>query len=117
MKEDFFHDWMVSYLKRKLGRDYKDLKANIGEQRYDFKGHYPDLILASHGMTVALMEVETEESLGPEQAKRWKELASLGPKLILMVPAHTKTQVADLLWKEGLAGKVSIATYEVVIRM
>ncbi len=117
MERDFFHDWMVSYLERRLSRDYKEIKANVGENRYEFKGHYPDLILASHGMTLALMEVETEDTLGPEQARRWKELAGLGPKLILMVPAHTKAKVADLLWKEGLAGKVSIATYDVVIRM
>ena len=100
-----------------MGRDYRDRKANLGQERHEFKGHYPDLILASHGMTVALMEVETEESLGPERAQRWKDLSSLGPKLILMVPAHLKAKTAELLWKEGLAGKVSIATYDVVIRM
>jgi len=114
---DFFHDWMVSYLKRKLGRDYKEVKANTGEERHEFRGHYPDLILGSYGMVVALVEVETEETITPEQAERWKELASLGPKLIIMVPAHTKAKVADLLWKTGLGAKASVGTYEIVVKM
>ena len=116
-KSDVFHDWMVSFLKKRLERDYNDIKANIGEKQYPFKGHYPDLILATHGVTVAIMEVETEETITSKQAKRWKELASLGTKLILMIPKHTKSKVADLLWKQQLIGNVSIATYEVVINM
>jgi len=113
-----FRDWLIGYLEKKLGRDYKGIKANSGEKRYEFKGHYPDLILESHGITVGLMQVETEETLqDPDRPKLWKELSGLGPRLTLMVPAAAKARVTELLWNEGLAGKVSIATYELVIRM
>ncbi len=113
-----FREWLINYLERKLGRDYRDIKVNVGDRRHEFKGHYPDLILASHGITVALMEVETEETLKDRNRPRvWKELAGLGPKLILMIPAHAKAKVTEMLWREGLAGKVSIATYDIVVKM
>jgi len=116
-KEAFFHDWLVSYLQGRLARDYKEIKANGAEQKHEFNGHYPDLILANQGMVVAIMEVETEESITPQQAERWKELAGLGAKLILMVPNHTKPKVMDLVLQKGLAGKVGVGSYEINIRM
>lgn len=113
-----FKEWLIRYLERKLGRDYKGIKANVGEERYEFKGHYPDLILESHGITVGLMQVETDETLkDPERPKLWRELSGLGPKLTLVIPAYTKAKVTELLWNEGLAGKVSVATYDLLIKM
>jgi hypothetical protein len=117
-RDEFFHDWLVSYLQRRLARDYKEILANgTAEQQHEFNGHYPDLILANQGMVLAIMEVETEESITPEQAERWKTLADLGAKLILMVPNHTRPKVMDLVLQKGLAGKVGVGSYEISIKM
>jgi len=116
-QETFFHDWLVSHLQGRLARDYKEIKANGEEQKHEFNGHYPDLILANQGMVLAIMEVETEESITPERAERWKELAGLGAKLILMVPNHTRPKVMDLVLQKGLAGKVGVGSYEITVRM
>ena len=119
MKKDaFFHDWLVSYLQQRLAKDYKEIQANHrDEQQHEFNSHYPDLILANQGMVLAIMEVETEGSITPEQAERWKELAGLGAKLILMVPNHTRPKVMDLVLQKGLAGKVGVGSYELTIKM
>jgi hypothetical protein len=114
----FFHDWLVSYLQQRLAKDYKEVRANYqGEQKHEFNGKYPDLILANQGVVLAIMEVETEESITPEQADQWKELAGLGAKLILMVPNHTRPKVMDLAFQKGLAGKVGVGSYEMTIKM
>ncbi len=112
-----FKNWLISVIQKKF-KDYKDIKANIGERRFDYKGFYPDIILASHGITVALVQVETEESLKDiDRPKVWKDLASLGPRLILMVPAEWKSRVSEMIWQEGLINKVSIGTYELVVKL
>jgi hypothetical protein len=117
-KEAFFHDWLVSYLQGRLARDYKEIKANVGaDKKHEFHGHYPDLILANQGMVLAIMEVETEETITAEQAELWKEFAGLGAKLILMVPNHMRPKVMDLVLQKGLAGKVGVASYEITVKM
>lgn len=115
--EKLIHNWMVSYLKDRLSRDYNDVKVNIEEKTNEFKGHYPDLILGNHGLVLALMEVETEGSITPEKADEWKVLSGLGAKLILMVPKTSKAKVVDLLWNKGMAGKVSVGSYEIAVSM
>jgi hypothetical protein len=117
-KGHFFHDWLVSYLQGRLARDYKEIRANIGEDKaHEFNGSYPDLILANQGMVLSIMEVETEESIRPEQADRWKELAGLGAKLILMIPNHMRPKVMELVLQKGLAAKVGVGSYEITIKM
>jgi hypothetical protein len=117
-KDALFHDWLVSYLQERLAKDYKEVRANYqSEQKHEFNGRYPDLILANQGMVLAIMEVETEESITPEQADQWKQLAGLGAKLILMVPNHTRPKVMDLVFQKGLAGRVGVGSYEITIKM
>jgi hypothetical protein len=117
-KDALFHDWLVSYLQQRLAKDYKEVQANYQtEQRHVFSGRYPDLILANQGMVLAIMEVETEESVTTEQAERWKKLAGLGAKLIIMVPNHMRPKVMDLVFQKGLAGKVGVGSYEITIKM
>jgi len=109
---------MTSHLKQRLSRDYKDIRINLEEERMnEFKGHYPDLILGNHGLVLAIMEVETEGSITPAKANEWKELSGLGAKLIIMVPKALRAKVLDLLWKAGIADKVSVGTYEININM
>ncbi len=102
------HDLIVDYVIERLKRDYKEIKRNPEGD--------PDLILANHGMVMAYLEVETEESIDSNKAKKWKEMAEKG-KLILMVPKNTKVRVTDLIWQQGITKSVSIGTYEVMINM
>lgn len=116
--EKLIHDWMVSYLKQRLSRNYNDVKVNLeGENKNEFEGRYPDLILGSHGLVLAVMEVETEKSITPEKAEEWKALAGLGAKLIIMVPKASKAKVVDLLWKKGIADKAAVGSYEINVNM
>jgi len=118
--EKLIHDWLVSYLGRRLSRDYDDIKINPGgEKKNEYKGHYPDLILSNHGMVLAVMEVETDSSITPEKADEWSRIAGagLGIKLIVMVPKALKAKTVDLLWKKALADKVAIGSYEISIKM
>ena len=115
--EKLIHDWMISYLRDRLSRDYGEVKVNLEGQKNEFKGHYPDLILSNHGMVLAIMEVETDGSITHEKADEWKTLSVLGAKLILMVPKTSKAKVVDLLWKKGMADKVSVGSYELAVTM
>lgn len=116
--ENLIHDWMVSYLKDRLSRDYDDIRINLAEEKNnEFKGHHPDLILMNHGMILSIMEVETEGSITPEKADEWKTLSGLGAKLILMIPKTSRAKIIDLLWKKGLADKTSVGSYEITVAM
>ena len=118
MNEQLIHDWMVSYLSSKLSRDYSDVKTNpAGERKSEFKGHYPDLILGNHGLVLAIMEVETEGTITEQRAGEWKKITGLGAKLILMVPRTSKARVIDLLWKQGIADKASVGSYDINVSM
>jgi hypothetical protein len=116
--DKLIHDWMINHLKQRLSRDYKDIKINLsGEKNNEFKGYYPDLILGNHGLVLSVMEVETENSITPEKADEWKALASLGVKLVLMVPTASKAKVVDILWKNKIMDKTSVGSYEISIKM
>lgn len=107
-RDKLVHDLIVDYVTEKLKRDYKEIKRNPDGD--------PDLILANHGIIMAYLEVETEESINSDKAKRWKEITEKG-KLILMIPKSARVKVTDLLWQQGITGSVSIGTYEVTINM
>ncbi len=115
--EKLIHDWMVSHLRSKLSRDYNEIKVNSDDEKNEFNGHYPDLILGNHGMVLAIMVVETESTVTSERAEEWKALAGLGAKLILMLPKSAKARVVDLLWKQGLADTASVGTYVLNVSM
>lgn len=107
-RDKLVHDLIVDYVIERLRRDYKEIKKNPDGN--------PDLILANHGIIMAYLEVETEESINSDKAKKWKEITEKG-KLILMIPKSAKVKVTDLLWQQGITGSVSIGTYEVTINM
>jgi hypothetical protein len=116
--EKLIHDWMVSYLRERLSRDYDDIKINLGEEKNnEFNGHFPDLILRNHGLVLAIMEVETEGSITQDKADEWKTLSGLGAKLILMIPKASRAKIIDMLWKKGLADKASLGSYEITVNM
>jgi hypothetical protein len=55
--EKLLHDLIVDYLKHKLSKEYKEIKVNPAGN--------PDLTLSNHGLILALVEVETENSITP----------------------------------------------------
>ena len=113
-----FHNWLVDYLRSRFSKDYSDIGMNPeGEQNEEFNGHYPDLILKNHGMVMAIVEVETEQSIGEERGDYWKEVSQKGAKLILMVPDNQKAKVTDILWKNGIMGEVSVGSYSIRVNM
>lgn len=116
--ENLTHEIILEHLRKKLSRDYKQIGINKqGETKIAYKDHYPNMILGNHGMTLALLEIETEESISQKCIEKWKALSKLGLKLIIMVPKEMKVKVTELIWDEGLVSKVSIGTYEIAIKM
>ncbi len=116
-EERLIHDWLVRTLRTRLSREYREIKDNLGGEKNEFKGCYPDLILGNHGMVLAVVVVETEHSINREKALQWKTLSEAGTKLILMVPKRTVKDVTGLLWEASIADRVSIGTYDITINM
>jgi hypothetical protein len=116
--DDLIHEMILEHLRKRLSREYKELGINKpGEKKVEYKGHYPDMILGSHNMILAILEVETDKSISEKQAEKWKAVSGLGVKLILMIPKDMKVKVTELLWAKGLMDKVSLGTYEISLKM
>ena len=116
--EDLICEMILEHLKKKLSKEYKEIGLNRrGEKKVEYNGYYPDMILGNHGIVLALLSVETPESISEKQVEYWKALSGLGTKLILMIPKDMKVRVTNLLWNKGLTDKVSIGTYEISIKM
>ena len=116
-EERLIHDWLVRTLRSRLSKEYKDIKDNLEGRKNEFSGLYPDLILGNHGMVLAIVEVETENSVSKEKALQWKAVSETGTKLILMLPKKAVKGVTELLWEASIADRVSIGTYDIVISM
>jgi hypothetical protein len=107
--EKLLHDLIIDRLRGRFSGQYKEIKVSS-------EGN-PDIVLANHGLTLAVVQVETDRSITPERAEKWKEMAQAGSKLILMVPKNARVRAMELLWKSGIADKVGVGTYEIVITM
>ncbi len=116
--EAVLHDVVAAEIKKKLKHLYRDIKQNpSGEKLHEFGGQYPDLILSEQGMVLAVVEIETENSITPDKINVWKAMSGSGARLILMVPKGVKPKLSSMLWDTGLAGKVSLGSYEISIDM
>ncbi len=112
------HDAIAEELAKKLKHLYREIKINpSGEKLHEFKGQYPDIILSEHGMVLAVVEIETENSITPDKISIWKSLSGAGARLILMVPKGMKPRLASMLWDSCLADKVALGSYEISINM
>lgn len=112
------HDAIAQELGKKLRHSYKDIKINLsGEQKHEFNGQYPDMILSGHGMVLAVVEIETGNSFSPDKIGTWKQLSGAGARLIVMAPKGLKAKIASALWDGGMADKVSLGSYEITINM
>jgi hypothetical protein len=107
--EHLVHNLIIDRLIHRFRREYSEIKVNDGGN--------PDLTLSNHGLVLAVVEVETENSITPEKAGQWKELAQPGTKLILMVPKSARVKVMDMLWQKGIADRVGVGTYDIAITM
>ena len=117
-KEAAVHDAIAEEIRKKLRHQYREIRLNpSGQKLHEFKGQYPDLILSEQGMVLAVVEIETENSITPDKINIWKGMAGSGPRLILMVPKTMKAKLASMLWDGGLADKVSLGSYEISINM
>ncbi|MBN2654178.1 MAG: hypothetical protein JXR79_03575 [Nitrospirae bacterium] len=108
-REKLVHDLIVEHMKQKLSKEYSSISLHPEGS--------PDLSLANHGLTMALVEVETENSITQRKAEEWKSLACSGSRLILIVPKTSKVRATELLWDMGIMEKVSVGSYEIVINM
>ncbi|MCE5312687.1 MAG: hypothetical protein LLF86_05990 [Nitrospiraceae bacterium] len=108
-REKLIHDLIVEHMMQKFSKEYSSITLNPEGS--------PDLSLANHGLTMALVEVETDSSITQLKAEAWKAMAESGNRLILMVPKASKVRVTELLWDMGIMDKVKIGTYEIVINM
>lgn len=109
MNEKMLHNLILDQLKARLSKEYKEIKVNS-------EGN-PDLILSNHGLVLAVLEVETESTITSQKAEKWKEIIDSGKKLILIVPKNAKVKVMELLWQKGIADRVGVGSYEIVINM
>lgn len=117
-QDKLFHDWLTNHLKEMFSRQYSEIKVNYqGEKKHNVGALYPNLIFISHGLVVAVGEIETKKTISLEKAKYWKALSGLGVKLILMIPETERKKVMDLLWDEVLIQNVSIGSYYLNISM
>jgi hypothetical protein len=108
-KDKLLHDLIVDRLRDKFSGGYKDIRINPAGS--------PDIVLGNHGLTLAVVEVETDKSITSEKAEEWTKMTQSGSKLVLMVPANSKVRVMELLWKSGIADRVGVGSYEIVIKM
>jgi len=116
--EQFLHDWVIRQLKQKFESLYTEVHINPGdEENFELNGHFPDVVLVNYGQVVQIAEVETRETLNPEEVDEWKRLSELGVKLSLVVPKELQNEARDLCWKEGLAAKVNIGSFDVNLQI
>ncbi len=114
--EQFLHDWVIGKIKEKYSRLYKEVHTNPGgEKGFELKGHYPDVVFVNYGQIVLVAEVETQETINEEEAEEWKDLSNLGAQLVLVVPKEMQNAAREICWKKGIAAKIKIGFFEVVL--
>lgn len=107
--EKHLKELLIYYLKQKLGRLQQELEPAQTPP--------PDLKILSYGMVIGYIDIITEKEVFQERIDRWKELLSQGNKLIIVVAKDERLKLTEILWKEGIAEKVSIGTYEIVLTL
>lgn len=81
-----------------------DVFSNPGDaQRYalvlpEERRLYPDIVVCRKGdpSSAYLVAVETENSICDEKAEQWQELAALGKRFLLFIPAGTLLAAREL---------------------
>lgn len=107
--EKHLKELLIYHLKQKLGKLQQELETTQKPP--------PDLKILSYGIVIGYIDIITEKEISQERIDKWKELLSKGNKLIIVVPKDEKLKLTEILWKEGIAEKVSIGTYEIVLTL
>lgn len=116
--EQFLHDWVIRKLEERYSRQFSNVHINPGaEKNFEHEGHYPDAVLENYGQVVQIVEVETKETINENRVPKWKELSELGVKLSLLVPKDMQGKARDLCFKNGLAAKVNIGSFDVELKI
>ncbi len=116
--EQFLHDWVIRKVHEKYSRLYSEVRVNPGEERnFEYKGKYPDIVLVNYGQVVQIVEVETRETINNDRVPKWKEFSELGVKFTLLAPKELQGHARDICWKNGLAAKVNLGSFEVLINI
>ncbi|MEQ9619414.1 MAG: hypothetical protein RIG61_09605 [Deltaproteobacteria bacterium] len=116
--EQFLHDWVIRKVHEKYSRLFSEVQVNPGEERnFAYKEMYPDAIIINYGQVVQIVEVETRETINADRVAKWKELSGLGVKFSLLVPREFQGDARDICWKNGLAAKVNIGNFEVMLNI
>lgn len=114
--EQFLHDWVIRKVHEKYSRLYSEVRINPGEEtNFEYKGKYPDIVLVNYGQVVQIVEVETRETINNDRVPKWKALSELGVKFTLMVPKELQGHARDICWKNGLAAKANLGSFDVLI--
>jgi len=103
--EKHLKELLIHQLKQKLSRIQQDLDS-VPEPP-------PELKIVSYGIIIGYIDIITEKEISPDRISKWKNLVSQGNKLTIIIPKEEKLKITETLWKEGLAEKVSIGTYEI----
>ncbi|MEJ5228087.1 hypothetical protein [Thermodesulfovibrio sp.] len=106
-KQNQLKELIIAQLKQKLGKVKQDIEL--------VKEPPPELKITSYGMTVGYIDIITESELTENRINLWKEAVKKGEKLTIIVPKEQKLKITELLWKEGVAEKISIGTYELTL--
>ena len=116
--EQFLHDWVIRKVHEKYSRLYSEVHINPGDEKnFEHGGKYPDAVFVNYGQVVQIVEVETKETITAERTAKWKELSELGVKLSLLVPKDQQAKARDLCWKDGLAAKVNLGSFDVQLNI
>ena len=116
--EQFLHDWVIRKVREKYSRLYSEVHINPGpEKNFEHGGKYPDAVLVNYGLVVQIVEVETRETINNGRVGKWKELSELGVKLSLLVTNDMQGIARDICWKNGLAAKVNIGSFDVQLNI
>lgn len=103
--EKHLKELLIHQLKQRLSKIKQDLEC-LSEPP-------PDLKIISYGMVIGYIDIITEKEINPDRIAQWKKLISQGNKLTIIIPKEEKLKITETLWKEGLAEKVSVGTYEI----
>ncbi|HLE24514.1 MAG TPA: hypothetical protein VI935_02555, partial [Thermodesulfobacteriota bacterium] len=69
----------------------------------------------NYGQIMLIAEVETQETINEEEVQEWRELSNLGTQLVLLVPKELQNAARDICWRNGIASKVKIGFFEVML--
>lgn len=103
--EEILKELLIYKLRQKLNKIKQDLEP--------LEKPPPDLKILSYGIIIGYLDILTEKEISQSRVEKWREIISKGDKLILIVSKEQKLEITELLWKEGIAEKISIGTYEI----